>query len=253
MAIPTGRLTSTTPSWTSRGGLAVSFRRLDSPPLLASDDLTAALVGIGFNLAGTPAKDPDIEPTLIAASLEAMERPDLRVLDLLVTWFAIHAERINVGRLRRLLVGQPARVRALWSAFARLRKTDGRFAKLTGIYRGPRVDAAPGTEFLVQRDGEHPDFTGTPLRVARKLLRGRRQDVLTPEQLAQRHAAYRCRVILGPCYRADCWAVLEARPDAAPADVARVAGASFSTAWHAHRDFVLIAGGGPVRPESLAP
>ena len=231
----------------------MGFSRVDRTEPLTGEELTAALIGSGFNLAGTPAKDPDIEATLIAASVEAMERSDLRILDLLVTWFAVHAERINVARLRRLLVGQPVRVRALWSAFARLRKTDGRFAKLVGIYRGPRVDVASGTEFLVQPDGENPDFTGTPLRVARKPLRGRRQDVLTPEQLAQRHAGYRCRVMLGPCYRADCWAALEARPDAAPADVARVAGASFSTAWHAHRDFGLIAGVGPIRPESQVP
>jgi hypothetical protein len=41
------------------------------------------MVGIGMNFAAAAAHDPNIEDTLLFASLEAMERDDLRVLAVL--------------------------------------------------------------------------------------------------------------------------------------------------------------------------
>ncbi len=60
---------------------------------------------------------PDLEATLVRASVEGMDRGDLRVLALLVTWVGVHSGRVNADRLTGLvaLLQEPRRVRAFWS------------------------------------------------------------------------------------------------------------------------------------------
>jgi hypothetical protein len=88
------------------------------PPAQAAA-LTAAMTGIGMRLAAVPSPAPNIEDTLLFAAVEAMEHHDLRVLGLLVTWFGVHAPRVNADRLTRIAAAQDStRVRALWSALA---------------------------------------------------------------------------------------------------------------------------------------
>jgi hypothetical protein len=87
------------------------------------------MVGIGMGFAAPAAVEPNIEDTLFFASVEAMERDDLRVLAVLVTWFGVHARWVNADRLTRLVAAQgTARVRALWSALATWQAKDRRFA-----------------------------------------------------------------------------------------------------------------------------
>src|SRR6266496_3977661 len=139
-------------SATSRGGSAMAHRRAIAPAQAASgDELTADLVGIGMLVGGEGSRDPNIEDTLLFASVEGMERGDLRVLAVLVTWFEIHAGRVNVDRLTRLVAMEESRrVRAFWSAVARWRASDRRFARLDRVYRGGRVDLlSTGTDFQV--------------------------------------------------------------------------------------------------------
>jgi hypothetical protein len=89
----------------------MSFRRTAAPrSAIESDALTSQLVGIGMNFAAVPASNPNIEDTILFASIEGMEREDLRVLAVLVTWFGIHASWVNADRLTRLAAVQsPAR------------------------------------------------------------------------------------------------------------------------------------------------
>lgn len=47
--------------------------------------------------------------------------------------------------------------------------------------------------------------------------------------------------MIGPTYRADMWAALEADPDLSAAELARRTYGSFATAWHVRRDFALVA------------
>jgi len=75
------------------------------------------------------------------------------------------------------------------------------------------------------------------VRVAANILRDRASDVLRPTELATRHHAYRCRVMMGPSYRADMWATLEGDPILSVAALARRTHGSFATAWHVRRDF----------------
>jgi hypothetical protein len=207
------------------------------------DALTAAMVGIGMKFAAAPAQDPNIEDTLLFASIEAIEKHDLRVLAILVTWFGVHSPWVNADRLTKIVAAQgSARVRALWSALARWQGRDRRFARLATIYAARGLDLlGEGTEFQVERHGEDPRFEGSALRVPANVLRRRAADVEQPAELARHHDAYRRRVMIGPTYRADMWAALEDEPTLSAAALARKTYGSFATAWHVRRDFSVLA------------
>ena len=204
--------------------------------------LTSAMVGIGMNFAAPAVAEPNIEDTLLFASIEGMERDDLRVLAVLATWFGQHAPWVNADRLCKLVAVQKSgRVRAFWSALAHWQAKDRRFRRLAKVYRGPRVDLlATGNAFQVRRHGEDPRFAGSPLCAPANVLRDRPADILSPEQLALRHRAYRRRVMMGPSYRADMWAALERDPTLSATELARKTYGSFATAWHVRRDFRLV-------------
>jgi hypothetical protein len=205
----------------------------------SGDALTADLVGIGLLVGGEGSRDPNIEDTLLFASVEGIERNDLRVLAVLVTWFGLHSAHVNADRVTRLVAMQASkRVRAFWSALARWRVADRRFARLAQAYRGARLDLlSTGTDFQLARHGEDPRFTGSKLRVPANVLRDRPADVLQPAELAKAHAAYRWRLVIGPTYRADMWAALEHKSDLPAAALAKATYGSFATAWQVRRDF----------------
>ena len=226
------------------------FNRAVAPPTHPQpDELTGAMVGIGMNFASRANPNANIEDTLLFSSIEGMERDDLRVLAILVTWFGVHAPWVNADRLTKLVSDIRApRVRALWSALARWQSKDRRFARLAKVYTGPRLDLlATGTDFQIKRHGEDERFAGGPLRVPANVLRDRPADVLTPAELAKRHDAYRSRIIIGPSYRADMWSALERDSTLSVAELARRTYGSFATAWHVRRDFGLL-----VLPTKLA-
>ena len=218
----------------------MAHSRALAPALAPSTDaLTADMVGIGMLVGGEGSRDPNIEDTLLFASVEGMERDDLRVLAVLVTWFGVHSSRVNADRLTRLVALQESkRVRAFWSALAHWRGADRRFARLARGYRGSRVDLlTTGTDFHLRRHGEDPRLAGSRLRAPANVLRDRPADVLTPAELASRNSAYRWRLVIGPTYRADMWASLERDPVLPAAALARAAYGSFATAWQVRRDF----------------
>ena len=222
------------------------FSRALLPSAPAEPDvLGSAMAGIGMNFAVAAAADANIEDTLLFASIAAMENDDLRVLAILVTWFGVHAPWVNADRLTRIVAAQQsARVRALWAALARWQGKDRRFARLAKTYAGRRLDLlAAGTDFQRRRHGEDPRLAGSALRVPANVLRDRAADVRAPADLARRHRAYRCRVLIGPSYRADMWAALADDPALSAAALARTTYGSFATAWHVRRDFALLGPG----------
>ena len=221
----------------------MGFKRTLGPPaLIQGDALTAAMVGIGMNFAAPPAPNPNIEDTLLAASVEGLDHEDFRLLSVLVSWLEIHAAWINADRMTTLASQQSSdRLQAFWSAVGAWLSTDRRFARMARIYQGPRLDLlASGTAFHLRRSGEDPRFAGGPLIVPGKVLRDRKADVLTPAELAQKHGAYRRRILLGPSYRADMWAELEADPSLPAAELARRTYGSFATAWHVKQDWQVL-------------
>jgi hypothetical protein len=212
--------------------------------------LTAAMAGIGIGFAASAAPEPNIEDTLFFAATEAIDRSDLRVIAMLVSWFGVHHEWVHADRLTKLVSTRGSeRVWGLWTALARWQGSDRRYARLAVHYRGPRLDLlASGAEFQIRRHGEDPRFEGSCLRVPANLLRDRPGDVVPPGQLATQHRTYRYRIMMGTSYRADCWAALESEPDLSAAELARRTYAAFATAWHVKRDFAIV--GPPLRRRS---
>lgn len=141
----------------------MGYKREIQPRMLPTgEDLTRALVGIGMLFTGAAASDPNLEDTLLAASVEGLEREDLRVLAVLVTWLEIHHPWLNADRLVDLAGACPGdRVKAFWCAMGRFLAKDRRLGKLAWLYQGPRLDLlGTGTEFHLRRSGEDPRFQG---------------------------------------------------------------------------------------------
>jgi len=218
------------------------FSRAVGPAPAETDELTANMVGIGMNFAASASPQPNIEDTLFYTSVEAIEKPDLRVLAVLTTWFGIYAKWVNADRLTQIVANEKSqRVRAFWSALAHFCRKDPRFARLGRLYSGTRQDLlSSGTDFQIMRHGEDQRFAGSPLRVPGNVLRNRLKDVLPATELARRHHAFRYRVIIGPGYRADMWAAIEADPTLSVAELARKTYGSFATAWRVKRDFAIL-------------
>lgn len=221
----------------------MSFKRVYCPSAYpVGSDLTRRLVAIGFRFAEHPAKpEPDIEETLVAASIEGLNG-DYRVLSLLVDWFDIHSSWINVDHLTTLVKAiNNKKVQAFWTACAQWKKVDPRFQRLRKLYKGQRLQPiSDPTGFRLKRDGEDPRFRGTALLVPNKTLRHRPVDIDSPQRLAKTHKAYRYRILLGPTYRADLLAALEEEPNITTADLARKCYSSFSAAWEAKKDFEIL-------------
>lgn len=216
----------------------MAFKRTLQPGSIPSHErLTGDMVGIGMMLAARANPEPNIEDTLLFASLAGMEQHDFRVLSILCTWLDIHSRWINADRLVEIAFAASPRVRLFWAAFGNWKRKDRRFSRLAALHKGPRKDLlTEGQDFQIRRFGEDPRFEGGPLRVDAKLLRDRPLDVLTPSELASAHSSYRWRIIIGPSYRADLWAELERNPLLPVTEVARRSYASIGAAWEASRD-----------------
>ena len=221
----------------------MAYRRPAEPNLPQGEALTAAMVGIGVGFAATAASEPNIEDTLLAASIEGMEHDDLRVLSALTTWLSVHHQRVNADRLIRIVSTRgEQRVFAYCAAIAYWLNGDRRLSRLAELAPKQRVHLLrAGSAFQLKRRGEDPRFEGSALVVPQGVLRDRDADVLTPQQLAARHRGYFQRVQMGPSYRADLWALLEGEPSLSPTELARRGYGSFATAWQVKRDFETLA------------
>lgn len=218
--------------------------------------LDAMLAGIGCAVAVDPLRDANIEDALLGAVAVGMEEDDLRRLGLATQWIAVHVRAINVDRLVRavpLLPGE--RSRAFWAAIAAWHAADRRWKRLAG--RRERADLLRvGSDFQLQRRGADPRFAAGIVRVPAGTLRERPGDVLDPAALARWHRGYRHRVMLGPSYRADMWAIAAQEPDASASDLARRSYGSFATAWQVRQDLAVLGGpdaGGGGNDGGIAP
>ena len=222
----------------------MGYRRAIEPSEVLKDDaLTSAMAGIGMAFTAEPNYAANIEDTLYFASLDGMDRDDLRTLSVLTMWLSVYTRWINADRLVRVLQSQECseRVRCFWTAFSRWMEKDRRFSRLAKLYTGPRLDLlTAGMDFLVRRFGEDPRFQHGPLRVPANTLRVRESDVLTLSELARHHRVFRARVMMGPSYRADLWASLEQYPSLSVAELARRGHGSFATAWQVKQDFGIL-------------
>ncbi len=221
----------------------MAFRRImQRAEPLEGQALTAAMAGIGMAFAVTPHYEANIEDTLVATSIEGMDGDHLRELSVLTTWWQVHSTWVNADRLTALVseVASP-RVRAYWCALARMKHSDPRFGRLMRDLsaEGRIALLRVGNDFQVQRRGEDARFQGSSLIVPEGTLRQRAMDVLSSERLAHHHAAYRARVMIGPSYRADMWALLDREPSLSGSELARRTYGSAATASRVRRDYAL--------------
>ena len=202
------------------------------------------MTGIGMNFASEPLREANIEDTLYFASVEGMEKNDLRTLSVLVTWLGEHIRWVNADRLYRVVsCSNSTRVRAFWGAIAAWQKKDRRFARMLKLHTGRRIDLLrSGMEYFLNRHGEDERFQGGPLRVPANVLRYRASDVLSTEDLIKRHRTYRNRVMMGPSYRADMWSALDTEPTISAAQLARKTYGSFATASQVKHEWKLLSG-----------
>ena len=173
----------------------MSFRRQIAPLVrLEGDALDRAMAGVGMDFAVKAEPYAAIEDVLFFASQLGMEKNDFRVLNVLCKWIDVHSARINIDRLTRLVqaCAEHERTRAFWAAVGQWQHRDPRFGRLGRLRpRRSRIDLFPGTEFQVERRGEHPWFARTCLRVPAGTLRDRASDVATPEELVRLNPVYR--------------------------------------------------------------
>ena len=184
------------------------------------DNLTEDMYRIGFRIGGSePFRTqalPNIEKTLIAASIEGAVGRDFRVLAVLTTWLGKHHKQVNFRSLKKLLEPLFAEnpnddLSLYWSAIGFwISQKDHRFAALKKCYSGPRREFGNrNSQVIIDEKGEDPRFAASPLKIVVGGLRHRLRDVMPAEYIAYLHASFANRILMGPTYRADIFMCLE--------------------------------------------
>ena len=217
--------------------------------------LNSDLRAIGFNLgAGKKSTDPNIEAVIISASIEAVNNKDNRIAGLLVDWISLHYLRINVDRLTKLVFSLSDSdykfVKIFWCANAqRFFIKDQRFKRLSELYRGRRINFADRfakkgqkkvTNLLIEIKGEDERFKRTCIRVPKAYFSERPKQIFPVSVIAKNHLPYRYRVMMGPSYRADLWALLDNDPNISAYALGKKAHCSYRSAYIAKKDYELL-------------
>ena len=108
-----------------------------------------------------------------------MDRDDLRLMSVLVTWLSLHRGFVRVKVLQELLRDQSPRVRAFWAAIANWSTPTSRWHLLAqrDALEAPTELLRTGTRFLLARHGEDPRFAASGLIVPRNVLSDRKSTV----------------------------------------------------------------------------
>ena len=219
--------------------------------------LDSDLRAIGFNLGGgKKSTDPNIEASLISASIEAVNNKDNRIGGLLVDWITTHYLRVNVDRLTKFVFSLNDSdykfVKIFWCANAqRLFIKDQRFKRLSELYKGKRVSFADRflkkrqqkvTKVLIEIKGEDERFKRTCIRVPKGYFSERPHQIFPVSVIAKNHLPYRYRVMMGSSYRADLWALLDSNPNISAYALGKKAHCSYRSAYIAKKDYELLKG-----------
>ena len=213
------------------------------------------LRAIGFNLHCKKASiNPDIETSIISASIELVNSKDNRLGGLLVDWITRHYQRINVDRLTKFICSlsdsKYKLVKLFWCANAqRLFAKDQRFKRLSKLYKGKRINFADRvvktgqkkvTKLLIEMKGEDERFKKTCIRVSNGYFSKRPHQIFPISVVAKKHLSYCYRVMMGPSYRADLWALLDREPNTSAYALGKKAHCSYRTAYIAKKDYEIL-------------
>jgi hypothetical protein len=93
---------------------------------------------------------------------------------------------------------------------------------------------------FIRMKGLDDRFEGTCIRVPKNLFSHRPQQIFSAESIARRHMGFRYRVMFGPSYRADIWALLRRNPDLSGYRLAKLAHCSTATALRIKQDYEIV-------------
>ena len=232
--------------------------RNSSFEIQSGQKLNTDLYSIGFNLlCKKKSIDPNIEATLISASIEAINQKDNRLGGLLVDWMTIHHPRMNVDRLTRFILSlkssQYQLVKIFWCANAqRFIATDQRFKRLSQLYKGKRINLADQyvnlkgkkkkvTHLMIQLKGEDERFKNTCIRIPNGYFSKRPNQIFPSSIIAKNHLSYRYRLMMGSSYRADIWAIMKRNSGISAYALAKKAHCSYRTAYIVKKDYEALA------------
>jgi len=217
--------------------------------------LDSDLRAIGFNLRGKKKSvNPNIEASIISASIEAVNNKDSRIGGLLVDWITSHYLRINVDRLTKFIFSLSDLdykfVKIFWCANAqRFFAKDQRFKRLSELYNGRRVNFADrflkkgqkkSTKMLIEIKGEDERFKRTCIRIPKGYFSERPHQIFPVSIIAKNHLPYRYRVMMGSSYRADLWALLESDSNMSAYALGKKAYCSYRSAYIAKKDYEIL-------------
>lgn len=163
-----------------------------------------SLSGIGVELSGIkPDRQCDIERTILQTS-SLVDSGDRRILGLILSWIKVHGSIVCVGKLKRIheieSIGDPQ----VLSAFAFYAISEGHHEWRTLSKEFPQKSLWRETnEFMLKKSGEFAPFKKAGLVIPNNFIRIREQDILTREQLCNKHLQVRLRTIFGSNLRAD--------------------------------------------------
>ena len=211
------------------------------------------LRAIGFNLkCKKKSINPNIEESIISASVEAINAKDNRLGGLLVDWITIHYLRINADRLTKFVFSlcntEYKFVKIFWCANAqRLFIKDQRFKRLSELYKGRRVNFADRfsknkkmTKMLIEIKGEDERFKKTCIRIPKGYFSKRPNQIFPIPVIAKNHLPYKYRVMMGASYRADLWALLDIDPDISAYALGKKTHCSYRSAYIVKKDYEIL-------------
>jgi len=222
---------------------------------LQEEALANDLHAIGINLSATKRSvDPSIEETLVRGVFWSIHHDDSRLISLIVDWISIHYQRINVDRLTSIVTQLPREnfkwIQIFWCAQGqRLVKKDKRFRRIAELYSGDRfdyIDRFKGphdkrlTAAYISLKGEDERFVDTCLRIPSGAFSQRPQQIFQAEEIARKHFQFRYRVMFGPTYRADIWAILRQNPHYSGYRLAKLAHCSRPSATRIMHDYHIV-------------
>ena len=217
--------------------------------------LDSDLRAIGFNIhCKKKSIDPNIEASIVSASVEAVNHQDNRIGGLLVDWITVHYLRINVDRLTKFVFNlsdsEYKFVKIFWCANAqRLFVKDQRFKRLSGLHKGRRINFADRffknrkqktTKLLIEIKGEDERFKRTCIRIPKGYFSERPYQIFPVSVVAKNHLPFRYRIMMGPSYRADLWALLESDSNISAYALGKKAHCSYRTAYIAKKDYEFL-------------
>jgi hypothetical protein len=183
----------------------------------------------------------DIESTLVDAAYLAQE--DGRIRSLLFTWFSVHADRVIVEKFFKLAnkVKLERGSNPIVNALAV-------FCAINGHHRYRKhIEKLPENEFLIPRtetesfariQGYKEEWLKYGIKVPKKLIRIREEDVLNITELSKQNLQFKNRLLVGASWRADIITAIEWGAKS-PAEIRRKIGCSYEPAHRVFHEYQL--------------